>query len=77
MSDVCHWLIGGGWLDARVKCTGSMWRASGLTGSGRKEDVTCPQCLAPARASARAEPRKPKVSLQDIEQAFERNKEGL
>lgn len=29
------------------------------------------------RASARAEPRKPKVSYADIKAAFERNKEGL
>lgn len=29
------------------------------------------------RAAARAEPLKPKVSLDDIEAAFERNKEGL
>lgn len=29
------------------------------------------------RAAARAEPLKPKVSLGDIEAAFERNKEGL
>jgi len=28
-------------------------------------------------ARARAEPREPKVSLGDIEAAFERNKEGL
>jgi hypothetical protein len=40
--------------------------------------ATCPNAKEHRKpASARAEPRKPKVSLQDIEAAFERNKGEL
>lgn len=77
MDEVCHWLLGDGWLTARVKCTGNMWRASGLTGSQRREQVTCARCLAPKRPSALAPRREPKVSLADIQKAFERAKEGM
>lgn len=77
MADVVHLLNGEGWLDARVKCTGNMWRASGLTGSMRKEEVTCATCLEPKRASARAEPQPRTWSYEEIRAAFERNKEEL
>ena len=52
----------GYWIDAYDTCSAS-----------------CPTASPPApnRASARAEPRKPKVSYADIKAAFERNKEGL
>ena len=89
MSDVIHWLNGTlvgctrerfwtSGLEAtpnidRVTCTNCVTakQIAHEIGKARRAEFEL------KRASARAEQRKPKVSLQDISEAFERNKGGL